>query len=359
MNLLDRYIFRQFAVNFLLILAALISIYLLIDVFERLDNFQEKQLPAGLIVRYFLAKIPVIYDQMAPVCLLLAGIITLGLLMNRLELQTMNAGGISKARVMRPLLIGVGIFTLLSVAMAQWLLPQASAQVQQIWQQQVQGKTKSGIVRAGVTYFRGKEGIYSFKEQGENRNQFKNFRYITLSTDGERLTTLFASQATATSQQWHFTNGYLLGKDETGTLQMTPFTTKELTLANSPADFFSPVQLASTMPLSVLVSKGLGAMSNRQDRVDLHRRLSFIFLGVPLLLIAMPLMLRFQQTRGSMNLALAVPASAGLAFFAWGIWSGLQALSLGGSMEPLVASWIIHLACSGVGMVMLWRNTKY
>ena len=51
MKLLDRYIIRQMALNFLLITAALTSLYLLVDVFERLDNFQERQIPAALAAR--------------------------------------------------------------------------------------------------------------------------------------------------------------------------------------------------------------------------------------------------------------------------------------------------------------------
>ena len=39
MILLDRYIFMQFFKNIMLVLAALVTIYLLIDFFERIDNF--------------------------------------------------------------------------------------------------------------------------------------------------------------------------------------------------------------------------------------------------------------------------------------------------------------------------------
>ena len=358
MKLLDRYLIRQFAINFLLILASLVAIYLLIDVFERLDNFQEKHLPALLVFRYFSAKIVVIYDQMAPVCLLLAGIITLGLLMNRLELQTLNAGGISKARVMRPLLWGVVICTLFSVAIAQWLLPQASQKVNHIWHQRVQGKIRSGIVRDGITFYRGKAGIYSFRQGPGQQQVFTDFRYLSLNSSGKRLASLYARQATSQGNNWHLQDGYHYFKKPDGSVGLTTFAQLDMVLPHKAQDFFSPVQVAVTLPLSELARRAMSPDKRRQDVVDFQQRLSFIFLGVPLLFLALPLMLRFQQTRGSMNLALAVPASAGLAFLAWGGWSSLQALSSNGAMNPLVASWSIHCCCLLVGGVLLWRTTR-
>ena len=41
MILLDRYLFKQFAKNLFFVLAALVTIYLLIDFFERIDDFIE------------------------------------------------------------------------------------------------------------------------------------------------------------------------------------------------------------------------------------------------------------------------------------------------------------------------------
>lgn len=354
MTLLDRYLFKQFAYHFILLVAALISIYLLIDVFERLDNFQERQVEASLIFSYFLAKTPVIYDQLAPVCLLLAGIITLGMMMNRLELQTINAGGISKARVMRPLLLAALLFTLLSLALAQWLLPQASSKVERIWQERIHGRLKSGTVRDGITFYRGNAGIYAF--QDSSSSQLHHFSYIQLSGQGQRLETIHASQAFDQGHSWQLHDGIQVQETHLDNRQVKPFQKLSLALPDRIEDFFAPIKLASELPLATLFRQ---AMASQQDQINLHQRLSFILLGGPLLLIALPLMLGFQQSRGSMNLALAVPASAGLAFLAWGTWSGLQAMAQSGTLSPWLASWTIHLCCAVVGGVMLWKNTRY
>ena len=80
MFLLDRYIFTQFTKNIVLVMAALVAIYVLIDFFERVDDFVENQKSLGLAAKYFVLKIPLIIEQLTPIIILLGGIIVLGLL---------------------------------------------------------------------------------------------------------------------------------------------------------------------------------------------------------------------------------------------------------------------------------------
>ncbi|MCL1979643.1 MAG: LptF/LptG family permease, partial [Proteobacteria bacterium] len=66
MILLHRYILAHFFRNLGLILASFISIYLLIDFFEKIDDFIEKGKSFGLIAKFFLLNIPFIIDMMSP-----------------------------------------------------------------------------------------------------------------------------------------------------------------------------------------------------------------------------------------------------------------------------------------------------
>ena len=77
-----------------MLFAALISLYLLIDFFEKIDNFLEKGKSAGLILKFFVLNIPFIVEQMSPVCVLLAGVITLGVLNHTNELIALKSCGI-------------------------------------------------------------------------------------------------------------------------------------------------------------------------------------------------------------------------------------------------------------------------
>lgn len=359
MKLLDRYILGQLAINLLLIITALTGLYLLVDVFERLDNFQERQLPAALILRYFVFKVPKILDEIGPVSLLLSGIITLGLLMNRRELQSLNAAGIAKLRVMWPFGIGAVAFTALGLASAQWLLPGAGLEANRIWQQEVMGGRGAGTVRDGVTFFRGRQGIYTFRVagQGQPHETLSEFRYqeLTGPPQGAGLM-VYAKSATYGAGRWHLQNGQL----RTGGAQATvePFAQKSVSLPEGPASFFAPAVLDFEQPIVSLARRAMdsGQPGHRQAVLDLNRRLSFLLLGLPLLCLALPIILCFELGRASINLAFAIPVSAGLAFLVWGLWSGMQAMAQTAVLSSLAASWSIHLLCLASGAILMGRR---
>ncbi len=357
MKLLDRYIIRQMAFNFLLITAALIALYLLVDIFERLDNFQERQLPSALAARYFALKLAVILDQIGPVSLLLSGIITLGLMMNRQELQSLNAGGIAKIRVMLPFGIGALICTVFGLAAAQWLLPAAGLEVDRIWRQEVIGERAAGTVREGVTFFRGKKGIYTFRDSDQKHEILSNFRYQELNGFDTTGMTLYAKTASYSAGLWRLQNGQIRTGGKLGSVE--PFSQKNIPLPDKATAFFTPVALDFEQTIVSLARRALDQQQpgHRQAVLDLNRRLSFLLLGLPLLCLALPIILCFELGRTSINLAFAVPVSAGLAFLVWGLWSGLQAMAQAATLSTLVASWSIHILCTMAGaMIMKHRG---
>jgi len=356
MKLIDRTILRQLAVNFLLITSALTALYLLVDVFERLDSFQERHLPVAVAVRYFVLKVPIILDQIGPVTLLLAGILTLGLLVNRRELQSLNAGGISTLRVMLPFGLGALLVTALGLTAAQWLLPIAGSEADRIWQGEVKGVNGAGTVRAGVTFFRGERGVYAFKVGDETRQTLTEFRYQELAPPTGELggaMSLYAASATYGDGKWHLRDGQLRSGGEGG--EVEPFGDKTLVLPEGREAFFRPLAFDFEQSLLTLARRALHPeqVGARQAWQDINRRLSFLLLGLPLLFLALPVILTFERGSQGINLAFAVPISAGLAFLVWGVWSGMQALVAAGAVSPLIASWSIHLGCLVGGWLLM------
>ena len=155
MTLLTRYIFRQFSKNLALILAGFVGIYLLVDFFERIDNFMEKKLPFSLAAKYFICKMPLMMEQLLPVSIMLAGIITIGLLHHNRELLGLQAAGISLKRIIRPVVLAASVFTLFALASSQWLMPATQAKVDRIWYVDVNQVKPSGILRNGMIFYKG------------------------------------------------------------------------------------------------------------------------------------------------------------------------------------------------------------
>ena len=100
----DWYILRQFVQTFLFGLLAFITIYLVVDLIENLDDFADRDTPADIIIKYYLFYIPEIVKLIVPIAMLLAGLFTFSRLDTTHELTALRAAGRSMKRIAVPLL---------------------------------------------------------------------------------------------------------------------------------------------------------------------------------------------------------------------------------------------------------------
>lgn len=80
MPILYHYLIRQIIKFFGILLTAVISIYLAVDFFEKIDDFLEKSVPVSTAFLYFMLKIPYMIAQLIPVCILLSVLVVFGLM---------------------------------------------------------------------------------------------------------------------------------------------------------------------------------------------------------------------------------------------------------------------------------------
>jgi lipopolysaccharide export system permease protein len=358
MKLLDRYLMAQFAKNLALVICSLVAIYLLVDFFERLDNFLEAQKTIPLAVKYLLLKLPFMYVQLIPVCILLAGIITLGVLNHHFEFMALMASGISVIRIIRPLLVAAALFTLLTVAIGQWVLPATTAATNRIWYEEVNHQIPKGIIRDGRTYFRGAEGIFSFVRPNLGKNEFNNFSFAAYDAEHGLTTLLTAQSATWEDGNWLLTNGQQKERTDNGTFSVTIFKTLSRAFAEQPDEFFVPSYKIEELSYTKLLRQAMDSkVSNHESLMEFHRRFSYIFLGIPLLLLGIPVLLSVHKNKGR-DLALAIPVSCGMAFAAWGAWSASQSLAKTAILPPGIASWSVHLLTIALGCFLLKRHNQ-
>ena len=105
MSLLTRYLLRQNLFLNLTILFAGTCLYLLTDLFERLENFIDAEVSLGLMATFFAMKIPMIISQILPAVFLLAFVIQLNILDRTKELMALQAGGVSPFVLLRFILL--------------------------------------------------------------------------------------------------------------------------------------------------------------------------------------------------------------------------------------------------------------
>jgi lipopolysaccharide export system permease protein len=341
-----------------MVISSLITIYLLVDFFEKIDNFIEVGKPATLAIKYLLLKIPLIIDQLLPVCLLLAGVITLGIMNQNREVMALKAGGLSMKKILAPILIATFFFTILALLAGEWIVPSTTRETNRIWYEEVKNSKAQGIVRHGQVFFKGTEGIYSFRKATKSEDTFTNFSYLVWDATYKLKLQLSAKTASYQNRVWHFRNGQIKTASKTDRYDLQSFSEYAMALPDQPDEFFIPEYQGE----EASISDHLEAVLQNRDPdqtawQNLHRRLSYIFLGMPLVLLGLPILMLAHQ-RWQHDLSLAIPISCVMAFIAWGWWSTAQAMIHAYNLSPPIASWSVHILTGGLGFLMINRQSN-
>jgi lipopolysaccharide export system permease protein len=114
MTLLDRYILRSAAINYLIALAVMMGLYIVLDLFFNMDEFTEQSEALGSVLAnvasYYGANLFRYFAQLSGVVTLFACMATLARMRKANELTAMLASGMSLYRVAAPVL-AFGILT--------------------------------------------------------------------------------------------------------------------------------------------------------------------------------------------------------------------------------------------------------
>lgn len=128
MKIIDRYIIRQFVNTFLFGLIVFALIFVVIDMIEKIDDFIDKDVPAEIILEYYLVFIPDMIKMIIPVSVLLAGLFTAGKMSTLNELTSIKAAGISFYRYIAPFMIVTLLISIAAVYFGGFVVPMANKQ---------------------------------------------------------------------------------------------------------------------------------------------------------------------------------------------------------------------------------------
>ncbi len=182
MNLLQRYLLRQNLVYLCGCLLACMGVYLLIDVFDRLDFFLGRDAGLGETALYFLVKLPLILSQILPGVFLLAMIVHLGVMQKYREIMALEAGGVPFSRLVFFFLFYALFWSLLQLLFSQVLGVAGEIKSDQIWDSAGQkDQIKQKIVKD--LWFKQGSSIIHVKSLQTQTGQGQGLKVYVLNSD--------------------------------------------------------------------------------------------------------------------------------------------------------------------------------
>jgi lipopolysaccharide export system permease protein len=172
MNLIDRYLFRQLLGPTLLATIAFSTVMLLGRSLQALDLIVNQGQSAAVFLKITLLGLPSLVSMILPITIFAASLVALNRLQTEQELVVCFAGGMSRWRVISPVLRLSVMVAILSLVINLWIQPLCSrAMREELYK--VRTDIASSLVQAGQ-FTQPSKGLTVYAAQVQNHDTLKN-----------------------------------------------------------------------------------------------------------------------------------------------------------------------------------------
>ena len=358
MKTLSRFLLSHYLRILLLCVAAFVGIYLLIDFFEKVDDFIDHHAVATDYLSYLVNSIPFIFVQILPLAILASMVLCLGGLGRTNELTAMRACGVSIWYITRPLLLFISALSLLLLLLNEVIVPINTQNLNDLLEVKLKGKQKTEIVSHEVWY-RENNKLTNIKVASPKDKSLAGIRIIQLNDKHMIIQRIDASQASFVDGAWLASTAIVRSFDETSgdLVKKEDLSDLPLPLSKQPDDFLARERINNELTFMQLLemSKKLeqeGYPATHQ-RVDMHARLASPFTCLIMGFLGIPFAL--QRGRNS-NIALGIGISLGIGIAYFILQSFLRAFGYSGALPPFIAAWAANLVFLLLGIWLLLNS---
>jgi lipopolysaccharide export system permease protein len=360
MTILFRYILREFAKIFFMCFAGLMTVYLVIDFFEKVRRFLRYDSGVAPMLAYFALKIPAISFQVAPFAILVATLLTLGLLSRSNEITALRSCGISLVWITSPFLLFASGVAVVLRAFSSTIIPFASEKAEEVRLVQIEKKPVPLTVKAVQPWTRiGADALMQIDEVGVGGTTLRGIHlfYFDQTFRLDRITE--SAEAHYTPDGWVLLNGNHRRFEPDNTVDLDLFSEEPADIPLIPDDFSSSLTGNSESMTLAEIRNYVGrfreeGFSFSRLLTDYYGRLAFPLVTVVMVLVGIALGLRRSGVRGG-SMAVGIGQAFVVGFCYWTTHSVSIALGRGGVLAPMLAGWMANMLFISFGLYLLLK----
>lgn len=363
-RILFTYLLKELMGPFIFGVAAFTAILVagsaLFEIIRLISQYHISMVTAGALL---LLKLPGIVFYTFPMSMLLASLLSMGRLSGDSEIVAMKSGGISIITIMIPFVLIGFIVSIATVVLNEKLVPVANWKAKEMVYE-ISHKKKMDTTAYNIIYKElDKNGALS---QLFYASSFINgeMQDVTIQQfdQGKLSRIVRATRAKWQDEKWVFENGniYMINTDGE-TIQSVHFATYTLNISKAPLKLaesnkepleMTYKELSEYIDL-VKASEGREGKVNQLE-VQLYQKIAIPFASLVFVLIGGPLGLRPQRSSSSIGLGISIL----LIFIYYVILFVSASLGESGVIMPLLAAWIPNLIVGGIGVWLIWRQSR-
>lgn len=360
MTILFRYIIREYAKIFLMCFSGLLTIYLVIDFFEKVRRFLRFDSDALSILMYFALKIPWISLQIAPFVILVSTLLTLGLLARSNEITALRSCGISLLWMTSPFLLFASGVSAILLIFSSTIIPLAAQKAEEVRLIHIEKRPAPVAIQVTQPWVRiGNDAIMRINAIGGSGALLRGIQVFHFDQAFHLDQLTEAAEARYASGAWTFVDGNRRLFQSDNTVDLTLFSTHPADIPLIPDDFSSSLtgnsESMTFREIWNYLSRFRGeGLSFSRLLTDYYGRIAFPLVTVVMVLVGIPLGLRGSGVRGR-SIALGIGQSFIVGFLYWTTHSVAIALGRGGALAPMLAGWMANLLFISFALYLLLK----
>ena len=358
MKIIDRYIIKKFLSTFFFSIILIISLAIVIDITEKMDDFIEKQAPfESIVFDYYVNFIPFYTNLFMFLFVFISVVFFTSKMAGHTEIVAMLSNGISFRRLMYPYFMSAFILAIFSFFLSNFIIPPANKVRLEFENTYVNGR-----------YYNNERNIHKQIEPGvfmymESFKTLTNtgYKFSIEEFDGKKMKSKLMSQMIRWDEDsccWEIRNYQIRRFTASGEVLETGVV-KDTVLSISPEDFKR--RETDKMTLNYFQLDDLIDDKRMRGETDInvyllekHQRMAFPFSTFILTLIGVSVASR--KTRGGTGLNLGIGL---LISFMYIFFMQMSAqFSLKGNLAPFLSAWLPNMLFTVVAVFMYRKAPK-
>ena len=363
--ILDDYVLREFLTTFAMVLVSFVLLMLVFTFFERMGDIIRNRTALVTVGAYLFNLIPSMLYTLMPLAVLVAVLVTFGVLNRSSELTAMKATGISIYRVIVPVLAIAAIFAVSLFLFDESYLPGANRR-QEALLSVIKGKPAQTFLRPDQQWIFGQQEpgkpnrIYYYQFFDPDHDRFANLSVFEFDPENFSLTRrIFADTAHWDQHlnQWVFEDGWDRHFQGEAVSSFNRFSISTFAaLPEDPAYFKKENHQSSEMSfielsryIHDLRQSGFDTM---RLRVQLDHKLAYPLITLIMAMLAVPFALSMGK-RGSLT---SIAAAIGVAIAYWVVAGIFEAMGNVNMLPAFLAAWSPDLLFGLAGGYLLLKT---
>ncbi|MGB7549737.1 MAG: LPS export ABC transporter permease LptG [Terracidiphilus sp.] len=364
-RILDAYVIREFLNTFFLVLASFVMLMLVFTFFELIGDILRNRIPLPTVGEYLLNLTPSMLYQIAPLAVLIAVLVTFGVLNRNSEIIAMKATGISLYRLVVPIVSIAAILAVSLFLFDEFYLPQANRR-QEALRSTIKGRPPQTFLHPEHNWIFGQPRpgepgrIFYYKFFDPDRKEFANLSVFEFNPSTFSLTRrIFAARVfwNSDSGSWIFENGWERDLDGANVTRYQEFkSTSFAEIHEDPSYFIKENMQSQEMNFGQLDRYIRDLRQSGFDtmrlRVALWHKLAYPLIAIVMAVLAIPFALSMGR-RGSLS-GIAVAIAVALAY--WVIDGLFGAMGGVNYLPAALAAWAPDVLFGLAGGYLLLRT---